>query len=345
MALKRAIRVAVNMTEPGPKSVEHAGFEHIRNVTFYTDSETALLFFYFDTWKQSKQLTFPLQRDLAVAKFDLKMLSKRGIVVEMRWVPGHSTILGNNKADSVANTARKLGGNHGLPTLKASGGANSLANLKYSIKSKRGARLMSTPLKGLATDSRVQTQKHVNTHHQKTADIKSAMRSTQATVKREQERDREDCFDGKGQSAILTQGNEDEDQTIRPSLDLSTATGPCSVVFTGATEEHELFDTVSTPWCIEIGPKKYELTMEDKTISEDHPAYSPGRGPKTPARKNDAIPQTATPGSRPTGIRKQKATPRNTSTNAKNIEHHLAKQSEKKDPNYRYFTRSQVKQD
>lgn len=94
-AVKRAIKVCQQN-------------DRMSKIIIYSDSQSSLSTIRdYHTRSASRRMKFPRQLELAEIKAHVKELSNMGIAVVFRWVPGHSQIPGNERADVISNEASK----------------------------------------------------------------------------------------------------------------------------------------------------------------------------------------------------------------------------------------------
>ena len=108
--IAEAMKLAAGMI----KSSDSAGLESQDGPThlvIYTDNQSCLRWVRdVDSFRPAKQYSITRQRELAMLKQRGKALVDMGIDLELRWVPGHAGVAGNNVADLYAKRASKYGG-------------------------------------------------------------------------------------------------------------------------------------------------------------------------------------------------------------------------------------------
>ena len=106
LALVRAVEVAYKeCTSEKKRKGSKAESSRYESITIYSDSKYALSAFHFDRWTSDRQKKFNKRRELVRAKELIRDLADKGFKVQMRWVPAHSGVQGNERADWLAGQA------------------------------------------------------------------------------------------------------------------------------------------------------------------------------------------------------------------------------------------------
>lgn len=110
-AISEAVKLAVQRLQGGVR---------VSKLIIYTDSQSALLWIRdYHTKIPNQRCKFPRQFELAKLKENVNKLSNTGAEVIFRWVPGHSAVSGNVRADRLAaRAARSSTGSSHFPRLQ-----------------------------------------------------------------------------------------------------------------------------------------------------------------------------------------------------------------------------------
>lgn len=102
-AIAEAMRLAVEMVRDRTK---RSGHNQPDQVVIYTDSQTSLVWISrYHHFSLSARYRVARQRELAILKQRARALTKMGVNLELRYVPGHANVEGNVMADFFAKRA------------------------------------------------------------------------------------------------------------------------------------------------------------------------------------------------------------------------------------------------